>query len=174
MRLISFILSLNVPARSSSAAWHRFAFLRQMNIPAPSGNSMATAQSPLYGDREMLSLAHQPPCLVLYLLSLSPYHSRDVFHFPLSPQPSLVAFSLSFSPCDNKTLPRLITFIIRPGLLWLAFHILVSLCEQSEKRNSLPDDESRWLIGERISGIVSYFCSTQFLFSHDFIIICNV
>lgn len=40
------------------------------------------------------------------------------------------------------------------------FHARVSLCSgQSEKRNSLPDDESRWLIGERINDIISYLCS---------------
>lgn len=154
MRFISLILLLMLQTRSPSAAWHRFAFLRQMNIPAPSGNSMATAQSPLYSDREMLSPAHQSPCLILYLLSLSPYHSRDVFQSPLSATLSLRLLSLS----RDKTLPRLWNIYYKTWLSMLAFHARVSLCSrQSEKRNSLPDDESRRLIGERISDIISYF-----------------
>jgi len=118
----SFILSLNVPARSPSAAWHRFAFLRQMNISAPSGNSMATAQSPLYGHREM-SPAHQPPRL--YLLSLSPYHSRRL-PVPHSPQSSRCIFSFFLTlwqdtaATDNiyyKTWP----FLCSPSMLVYLF-----------------------------------------------------
>lgn len=53
-----------------SLAGRKFTFLQQMNIFARPGNSMETAQFPLYDNQEMLSLAHQP-CLILCLLSLS-------------------------------------------------------------------------------------------------------
>jgi len=55
----------------------------------------------------------------------------------------------------------------------LAFHARVSLCSgQSEKRNSLPDDESLRLIGEHISDIISYFCSIQTSFiSHAILLL---
>lgn len=140
-----------------------------MNIPVPSGNSMVTAQSPLYGDREMLSPAHQPPCLVLYLLSLSPYHTRDVFQSPPSATLSLRLLSLSrlvARHCRDSD-----NIYYKTWLSMLAFHARVSLCSgQSEKRNSLPDDESRRLIGKRISSsIISYLCSTPHFSSFFFL-----
>lgn len=115
-RLISFILSRSVPARSPSATWHRFAFLRQMNIPAPSGNSMATAQSPLYGDRDVVARTPAPLSRFIpsLFIALSLETSSSTLPPPLRNLP--VASSRSFSPCD-KTLPRLITFIIRPSTL---------------------------------------------------------
>lgn len=59
------------------------------------------------GIRRDVATNTQPSCLVLYHLSLSPYHWRDVF----SPWPSPAPFS------SCKTLQPLITFISRNGPL---------------------------------------------------------
>jgi len=82
-------------------------------------------------------------CLVLCLLSLSPYHSRRL--------PVLSPFSLHIpylpsSPSYDKTLPRLITFIIRPGLPCLPTMLVYFYGEQSEERNSLDKSmlANRW------------------------------
>lgn len=151
-------------------------FSRQMNIPAPSGNSMATAQSPFYGDREMLSPAHQPPCLVLYLLSLSPYHSRRL---PVSPSPSPLRrssrciSSLFLALWQDTAATDNIYYKTWPSML--AFHARVSLYSgQSEKRNSLPDDEEA--VDRRTHQqhhFVPLFNSASlgFLLSLDFIIV---
>lgn len=61
------------------------------------------------GIRRDVATNTQPSCLVLYHLSLSPYHWRDVF--------SPVALPSPFS--SRKTLQPLITFISRNGPLTL-------------------------------------------------------
>lgn len=137
---ISFILFRETRRDSTSllsAQWHRFAFLRQMNISAPSGNSMATARFPpsLWRAGDVVACT-QSPCLVLYLLSLSPYHSRR-----LPALPHRCSHLLPF-PRYDKTLPRLITFITRPGLLFSSSTPVYFCGEQSEERYSQSDDES--------------------------------
>lgn len=76
------------------------------------------------GIRRDVATNTQPSCLVLYHLSLSPYHWRDVF--------SPVALPSPFS--SRKTLQPLITFISRNGPLTL---LAQANKEREREKNSL-------------------------------------
>lgn len=93
------------------------------------------AGPPLYGDREMLSPAHQSP-LSRFIPSLFIALSLETFSSPaVPPPPFLVAqppasISPPYLPRCDKTLPRLITFITRP----LASPALLCIFSRRTKR----------------------------------------
>lgn len=122
-----------------SARWHRFAFLRQMNISVPSGNSMATARPPsLWRAGDVVACTPVP--LSRFIPSLFIALS---FETSPSPPPSLHPEPPPSLPLRyDKTLPRLITFITRPGLLFSPSTPVYFCGEQSEERYSQSDDES--------------------------------
>lgn len=133
-----------------SARWHRFAFLRQMNISAPSGNSMATARSPsLWRAGDVVACTPVP--LSRFIPSLFIALSLETSS---SPPPSLHPEPPSSLPRYDKTLPRLITFITRPGLLFSPSTPAYFCGEQSEERYSHSDDEGMAVtIDERINNV---------------------
>lgn len=110
-----------------SLAWHKFTFLQQMNIFARPGNSMATAQFPLYDNQEML---YTSP-VSFYAFSLYRfYHSRRHTTFFL--RCSTRFFSLFFIRFGKK-LPQMIRFIIRFAPYVRSLHACILTVDKARK-----------------------------------------
>lgn len=116
-------------------------------------------RSPLFMATGRCCRPHTSPLVSFYTFSLYRLITRDVFQSLLSsPQPSRCISSLFPTLWQDTAATDNIYYKTWPSMP--VFHARVSLCSgQSEKRNSLPDDESRRLIGERINDIISYLCS---------------
>lgn len=131
-------------------------------------------RSPLFMATGRCCRPHTSPLVSFYTFSLYRLITRETSSSSSpSPQPSRCIYSLFLALWQDTAATDNIYYKTWPSML--AFHARVSLCSgQSEKRNSLSDDESRCLIGERINDIISYLCSilhlSGFLLSLDFIL----
>jgi len=109
---------------------------------------------------------------LVYTFSLYRLIIRNVFQFPTLHNP-LVAFSLSFSPCD-KTLPRLITFIIRLGLFYARLPCSCISLQRTKREKKFPAWWRKSAVDRRTHQrhhFVLLFNSDFFYLSRNFIIV---